>query len=43
MFVEKGEKWDEGRGGMRRWESMVKGDILNSRQRALAKGQEIEA
>ena len=41
--MENGEEWDENRGGMRRWESMAKGDILYSRQRALAKGQEIEA
>lgn len=43
MFVEKGEEWVEGKAGMRRWESRAKGDILNSRQRALAEGQEIEA
>ena len=34
--MEKGKEWSEGRAGMRGWESLSKGDILNSRQRALA-------
>ena len=40
--MEKGEEWDEGK-SMRMKELRGEGDILNSRERALAKGQEIEA